>query len=152
MDGTIGNFRQRNSAGMDTIGFLDCLVRLVRNRNRILHLQILRNVDGVGEFKLLYDGLTFAGSWAGCATEIIHQGCTHMRPGALPIPEQILGDILIPPALAVIWRITARGWAGVVQGVEVPEETRTRQKQEFWFLLIAAYVLMFGITIYAWIT
>jgi hypothetical protein len=74
-----------------------------------------------------------------------------IRPGALPIHEQILLDLLIPLAGAVLWRLMARGWAGVVQGAEISEETKKRQKREFWLLLIAGYALMFGITIYAWL-
>ena len=46
----------------------------------------------------------------------------------------------------------ARGWAEIVQGGNVSEATQKRQKWEFWLVLIAAYLLMFGITIYGWLT
>lgn len=75
-----------------------------------------------------------------------------MRPGALPISDQILLDIIIPPAGAVAWWIAARGWAMCVQENGIPQETRTRQKWGFWALLGIVYLLSFGITIYGWLT
>jgi hypothetical protein len=75
-----------------------------------------------------------------------------MRPGALPLFDQILMDLFIPPLGAAVWAFLVRGWAMTVQGGEVSELTRQRQKKEFWIILIVAYLLMFGITIYGLLT
>ncbi len=72
-----------------------------------------------------------------------------MRSGALPLTQQILLDLVIPPLGAAAWSLMARGWAAIAQGGAISEQTKRRQKREFWGLLIAAYLLMFGITIYA---
>ena len=71
-----------------------------------------------------------------------------MRSGALPLYQQIVLDLLVPPIGSAIWAFVVRGWAGVVQGGTVTERTKQRQKIEFWVILVAAYLLMFGITIY----
>jgi len=73
-----------------------------------------------------------------------------MRPGALPISKQILLDLFLPPVGTMVWWFMARGWAGVVQGGKTTETTKQRQKYEFWIILSAAYLLMFGITAYAY--
>jgi hypothetical protein len=76
-----------------------------------------------------------------------------MLPGALPISQIILLDLIVPPIGAVIWRLMAGGWAGVVQGDKVSEETRGRQWTEFWAILGTGYFIMFGATIYySWTT
>lgn len=75
-----------------------------------------------------------------------------MRPGALPISQQILLDLIAPPVLAAVWRFKASGWARAVQGGKVSEETRDRQRMEFWVVLILSYLVMFGVTLYAWLT
>ncbi len=74
-----------------------------------------------------------------------------MRPGALPISQMILLDLIAPPIGAIIWRLMAGGWAGVAQGDEVSEETRGRQWAEFWAILGVGYFIMFGISIYGWL-
>ena len=71
-----------------------------------------------------------------------------MRPGAIPISQMILLDILVPPIGTCVWWLMAHGWAGLVQLGRPSETTRKRQKWEFWTILTAAYVLMFGITLY----
>jgi hypothetical protein len=75
-----------------------------------------------------------------------------MRPGALPLSQLIVLDLLVPPIGTCIWWLMSRGWAGFVQGGAISENTRKRQKREFWSILIAAYLLMFGITIYGYLT
>jgi hypothetical protein len=37
-------------------------------------------------------------------------------------------------------------------GGKVSEETRRRQRMEFWAALILSYLVAFGVTIYAWLT
>lgn len=75
-----------------------------------------------------------------------------MRPGALPLYEQILFDVLVPPIGTTIWWLMSRGWVSTVQRGEVSETTKKRQKAEFWIILIVVYILMFGITIYGQFT
>jgi len=71
-----------------------------------------------------------------------------MRSGALPLYQQILLDVFIPPIGALVWRRMAGGWASGVQGGNVSNKTKRRQSVEFWVLLGLAYMVMFGITIY----
>lgn len=75
-----------------------------------------------------------------------------MRPGALPLGQLLLLDLLVPPIGAVLWSYMARGWVATVQGGTVSERTKQRQKKEFWILLVATYLLMFGVTIYGILT
>jgi hypothetical protein len=72
-----------------------------------------------------------------------------MRPGALPIQQQILVDLIAPPVGALLWRLMARGWAGA-RAEDASEEARRRRSNEFWVVLILGYVLMFGISLYMW--
>ena len=71
-----------------------------------------------------------------------------MHEGALPLSQQILLDVFVPPVGTLVWWLMSRGWATVVQGGEVSETTRKRQRKIALALLIMAYVLMFSITIY----
>lgn len=75
-----------------------------------------------------------------------------VRPGALPIYQQIFLDVFIPPIGAVLWRFMAGGWASTVQGGKVSEVTRRRQSYEFWVILCLGYAIAFGIAIYGWLT
>lgn len=72
-----------------------------------------------------------------------------MRSGAIPISQTILLDILLPPIGTCFWWLMSRGWAGMVQLGRPSETTKRRQNREFWAILIAAYLLMFGITAYS---
>jgi len=72
--------------------------------------------------------------------------------GALPISQQILLDIFVPPVGTLVWWLMSRVWATAVQGGEVSETTRKRQKKIALALLILVYVLMFSITIYGRLT
>ena len=66
----------------------------------------------------------------------------------IPIAQQILLDIVIPPIGTCIWWLMARGWAGFVQTRNVSDKTKSRQRREFWIIMLATYLIMFGITIY----
>jgi hypothetical protein len=79
-------------------------------------------------------------------------GSVNMRPGAYPIGQTIILDIIVPPIGTFLWLLKARGWAGVVQLGKPSETTKKRQKWEFWIILTAAYVIMFGITAYGFLT
>jgi hypothetical protein len=72
-----------------------------------------------------------------------------MRPGALPIQQQILVDLITPPVGALLWRFMTRGGAGA-RVEETSEETRRRKSSEFWVVLLLGYALMFGISLYLW--
>ena len=67
---------------------------------------------------------------------------------ALPMSQQILPDVISPPILAALWWSFSRGWANTVQGGEVSQRTKLRQKRGFWIVLIGLYLLMFGATVY----
>ncbi len=73
-----------------------------------------------------------------------------LRHAALPLYQQILSDIFIPPVGTVLWWLMSRGWALTVQGGTVSEMTKRRQKVEFVVVLIGVYLLMFSITIYGY--
>ncbi len=71
-----------------------------------------------------------------------------MHGGALPLAQQILLDLLVPPVGTLVWWRMSRRWATLVQGGVVSETTRKRQKKVALVLLAIVYVLMFSITIY----
>ena len=73
-------------------------------------------------------------------------------PGALPLSQQIILDLLFPPVGAAMWWVLSTGWATIVQGGKISDRTRRLRKRMFWALLAGAYVLMFGITLYAHLT
>jgi hypothetical protein len=66
---------------------------------------------------------------------------------ALPLAEQFLLDLVAPPVIAGVWGLSSRRWAAGVQGGQVSDRTKKRQKVEFAILLALAYFLLFGITI-----
>jgi hypothetical protein len=70
---------------------------------------------------------------------------------ALPLGQLLLLDIFFPPIGAMLWWLMARGWAGFVQGGNVSDRTKARQRMEFWFALGGVYLIMFGVTLYAYL-
>ena len=74
------------------------------------------------------------------------------RPGAAPLWEQLTIGIFMPPVMALLFKFMARGWAMTVQGGTVSQKTKRRQRIEFWGMLVAMYLLMWGMFIYAWRT
>jgi hypothetical protein len=76
----------------------------------------------------------------------------NIHPGALPLGQQILLDLLFPPAGAGIWWSMSSMWAMLMQGGRVSEKTKAFQKKMFWLLLVAAYSFMIGVTLYAYLT
>lgn len=75
-----------------------------------------------------------------------------MHEGALPLFQQVLLDVFVPPAGTLVWWLMSRALASAVQGGAASDATRKRQRKSALVLLLAAYVLMFGITIYARLT
>jgi len=61
-------------------------------------------------------------------------------------------DLIAPAVIATVWRFKAGGWARPSSGGKVSEETRARQRMEFWAVLILLYLMAFGVTVYAWLT
>lgn len=66
----------------------------------------------------------------------------------MTITQQVLLDVVAPPVGASLWWLMSRGWAGAVQGSNVSETTRKRQRRLFWVVLGMLYLLMFGTTLY----
>jgi hypothetical protein len=75
-----------------------------------------------------------------------------MRPGALPNSQIVLLDLLVPPIGAAFWWLMAGGWATLVQKGKINGESRQRQRFEFWVVMGLAYFVMFGLSIYYWLT
>jgi hypothetical protein len=67
---------------------------------------------------------------------------------ALPIARQIAVATIAPPILACLWWLKSRGWANTVQSGDVSQETKERQKTEFWLVLGALYLIAFGTMFY----
>jgi uncharacterized membrane protein len=67
----------------------------------------------------------------------------------LPLWQQILYSVVAPLIGAVIFRFMARAWAKLLQGEAISEQTRRRQKFEFWMILVFMYVALGSIFIYA---
>ena len=74
-----------------------------------------------------------------------------MRPHAAPLWEQTLIFVLGPPIGACLWWIMSRGWASSVQGGNVSEQTKRRQKKEFWVVLLGCYLIATLEILYAWL-
>lgn len=75
-----------------------------------------------------------------------------MRPGAAPLGEQLAILIAGPPVMAGLIWLMSRGWAKTIQGGTATERTKSRQKIEFWMVLVVMYVLGFGMALSAWLT
>ena len=72
-----------------------------------------------------------------------------MATGGLPFSQQLLLDLFMPPLGALVWMFMVRWWAATLQGGDITERTRRRQKKAFWVVLVIAYLTMFGVTFYA---
>jgi hypothetical protein len=75
-----------------------------------------------------------------------------IRVAALPLLNQVLLDLLVPPIGACLWWLVSRGWAHSVQGTTISEKTRKRQRFGFWLALALAYIIMTSITVYGLLT
>ena len=72
-----------------------------------------------------------------------------MESSALPLGAQIALFLLLPPIGSCLWWLFSRVTATVFQGGTVSERTKKREKVGFFVVLVAAYILMFGIKIYS---
>ena len=75
-----------------------------------------------------------------------------MRPGAAPLPEQLAILLVGPPIMAALIWLMSRGWALSVQGGSASEETKRRQKMEFWTALVVMYAIVIALVLYSWST
>ncbi len=66
----------------------------------------------------------------------------------MPLPQQLLLDLIARPILASVWWLLSRGWAGAVQSGEITGKTKSRQRIGFAVLVAVLYALMFGTTTY----
>jgi hypothetical protein len=69
----------------------------------------------------------------------------------LPLFQQILILIFVPPIMSGLWWIASRGLGLTLQGGSVSDRTKNRQASEFWVLLIVLYLGLFAIFLYGWI-
>jgi hypothetical protein len=74
-----------------------------------------------------------------------------LGPGALPIGQLIALDLLFPPVGAAMWWMMSRTLASVFQGGNVTQRSKKLLNRSFLVVLAAAYLLMFGITAFAYL-
>jgi hypothetical protein len=67
----------------------------------------------------------------------------------MTLPQQVLLDLVAPPIGACLWWLSSWGNARTFQGGEISERTKNWLKKGFVLVLVAAYFIMFGITLYA---
>jgi len=72
-----------------------------------------------------------------------------VRPGALPLYQQILYDIFLPPIGTGICWLMSRGLSNALGTTDSPR-IKWFTKRLMWFALVAAYVIMFSITFYGY--
>ena len=66
----------------------------------------------------------------------------------MSLMKQLLLDLVAAPLLACLWWLFSRGWGLTVQGGQVGDRTKNRQKVGFVIVLALAYLAMFGTTAY----
>jgi hypothetical protein len=74
-----------------------------------------------------------------------------VRHGALPLYQQILYDIFLPPVGVAIWWLYSKGLANRLGTSDSPA-VKGWTKSLMWIILAAAYAIMFSITIYGYFT
>jgi len=73
-----------------------------------------------------------------------------MEAKALPSTlGQIVFVLVFPPIMAALVWLGSRRWANVVQGGNVSDRTKRRQKWEFWVVLTLMYIIVLGFALYA---
>ncbi len=72
-----------------------------------------------------------------------------VREGALPLGQQIALDLIAPAAITGIWWFLSGGLSSIL-GTADSEVVKSWRKPATWTVLIACYVLAFGITVYAY--
>ncbi len=72
-----------------------------------------------------------------------------IRPGASPIGQQIVLDLVAPPLLTGLWWLLSRAWSGLL-GTTNSGVVRGWQQSGTWIILVVCYFLMFGMTLYGY--
>jgi hypothetical protein len=72
-----------------------------------------------------------------------------LRPGALPLWQQIMYDIVLPPVGTGMCWFMSRGLSSTL-GTPLSPGIKRFTRWLMWFVLIAAYLIMFSITLYAY--
>jgi len=72
--------------------------------------------------------------------------------GALPLSQQILLDLIVPPVITIVWGLMPHGWVRAIRRSEGHGSAKQIPWFEFWLILGLCYFVMFGLTIYAWLT
>lgn len=75
-----------------------------------------------------------------------------MRPGALPIAQQILLDLIAPPILTIVGGLMPHGWVKAIRRSDVSGSIGRVPWFEFWVILGWWYLVAFGVTAYTWLT
>jgi ABC-type molybdate transport system permease subunit len=73
-----------------------------------------------------------------------------MHEGALPLWQQIILDLIAPPVITGLWLLLSRGWSGVL-GTTDNKVVRSWRKPAALAILVACYLVMFGITLIAYL-
>jgi hypothetical protein len=73
-----------------------------------------------------------------------------VRPGQAPLGGAILIDVFLPAVCAGAWWLLSRGLSNTLGTTDRPG-VRRMTKIMFWFVLVAAYVMMFSMTFYAYV-
>ena len=66
----------------------------------------------------------------------------------MPLTQQYLLDLVVPPIVTCIWWLLSRGTTTVFQGGKVSGRTKTWLSKGLVVVLVGTYVIMFGITTY----
>jgi hypothetical protein len=72
-----------------------------------------------------------------------------IRAGALPLGQQIAIALFAPPIITAVWWLLSGGWSGLM-GTTQSDVVKSWRKPALWTVLIVCYVLMFGITAFAY--
>jgi hypothetical protein len=75
------------------------------------------------------------GSW-----KLSFRGVTRMESPALPLGEQLALFVLMPPIGSCLWWLFSRGTAMALQGGQVSDRTKSREKIGFFIVLSGAHV------------
>jgi hypothetical protein len=63
----------------------------------------------------------------------------------MTLSRETIGLLIIFPWVgAFIWLLLSQGWARTVQGGEISQQTRKRQRIGFWVVVVTTYFVMFA--------
>ena len=68
----------------------------------------------------------------------------------LPLWQQCLVFLLVPPGAAAAWWLMSRGLSITIRGGrQIPQDSKDVQNQAFWAFTILGYILALAIALYA---